>query len=134
VAEAKKKRVIKKAETVREKAAKKTEAPVKPRRLHKATSSVKRPLGAVHRIGQKEYHPVKLPDNKVGRFMTANRKATPKFFREAWAELRQVTWPNRQETAKLTLAVFVFAIIFGALIAGVDFGLDKLFRKLLLDK
>jgi preprotein translocase SecE subunit len=134
VADAKKKRVIKKAETVREKAAKKTEAPSKPRRLHKATAKVKGPLSTVRRVSQKEYHPVKLPEGKLGSFMNANRKVTPKFFREAWAELRQVTWPNRRETAKLTLAVFVFAIIFGALIAGVDYGLDKLFRKLLLDK
>lgn len=134
MAEAKKKRVIKKAETVREKAAKKADAPVKTRRLHKVTSSAKRPLSAARRIGKKEYHPVKLPDNKVGKFLTSNRKVTPKFLREAWAELRQVTWPNRKETAKLTLAVFVFAITFGLLIAGVDFGLDKLFRALLLDK
>lgn len=134
MAEAKKKRVLKKAETVREKASKKTEVVPKTRRLHKATKAVKRPLGAARRIGAKEYHPIKLPDNRIGKFMTANRKFTPRFFRDAWGELKQVTWPNRRETTKLTLAVFVFAIVFGVLIAGVDYGLDKLFRQLLLDK
>ena len=132
MAEAKKKRVLKKSETVREKAVKK-EVVKKPRRIHAASGAIKRPLKAARRIGAKEYHPIKLPDNKIGRFMTANRKATPKFFREAWAELRQVSWPTRKETAKLTLAVFAFAIIFGLTIGVVDYGLDKLFRELLLN-
>lgn len=132
MAEAKKKRVLKKSETVREKAAKK-EVIKKPHRLRKVTTTVKRPLGAARRIGAMEYHPIKLPDNKVGKFMTTNRKVTPKFFREAWAEVKQVTWPNRKETAKMTLAVFTFAIIFSLLIGVVDYGLDRLFRELLLN-
>lgn len=132
MAEAKKKRVIKKSETVREKVSKK-DVEQKPRRLHKVASSAKRPISAARRIGAKEYHPIKLPDNKVGKFMTTSRKFTPKFFREAWGEVKQVSWPNRKETAKLTLAVFTFAIIFSLLIGVVDYGLDKLFRELLLN-
>ena len=132
MAEAKKKRVLKKTETVREKAVKK-EQPKKPRRIHKVATSAKRPLGTVRRIGAKEYHPIKLPDNKIGTFLTKPRKLTPRFFREAWAELRQVTWPNRKETAKLTLAVVAFAIVFSLLIGVVDYGLDKLFRELLVN-
>lgn len=54
------------------------------------------------------------------------------YFRSSWQELRQVTWPNRRETFKLTVAVFIFAIVFGLAIALVDFGLDKIFRKILL--
>lgn len=134
MAEAKKKRVIRKPETVREKAAKKADAPAKNRRLSKATGTVKKPLNAAKKLGAREYHPIKLPDNRIGRFLTANRKFTPKFFREAWGELRQVAWPNRRETAKMTLAVFIFALVFGLLIAAVDYGLEKLFRELLIDK
>lgn len=133
MAEAKKKRVIRKPETVREKATKKTDATPKPRRLHKAAGAVKRPIGAARTIGRKEYHPIKLPDNKVGRFLTSSRRFTPRFFRDAWAELKQVTWPDRKETAKLTVAVFIFAITLSLLIGVVDFGLDKLFRELLID-
>lgn len=132
MAETKKKRVLKKTETVREKATKKTEVAPKTRRLHKATAQAKRPLSAARRLSGKEYHPIKLPDNKLGRFLTKNRRLMPSFFRDAWAELRQVVWPTRRETAKLTLAVFIFAISFGALIAIVDFGLDKFFHNLLL--
>jgi preprotein translocase SecE subunit len=54
------------------------------------------------------------------------------YFLGSWEELRKVTWPNRKNTIRLTLAVFAFAIVFGIVIAVVDFGLDKLFRKILL--
>lgn len=133
MAEAKKKRVIKKSETVREKATKSAEVTEKPKRLHKVRSAVKRPVGAVKRVGGKEYHPVKLPDNKTGKFMTKSRRITPRYFRDAWGELKLVTWPNRKETTKLTVAVIVFAVAFGTLIAVVDYGLDKVFKALLLN-
>jgi len=133
VAEAKKKRVLKKTETVREKAPKKTDAAPKPRRIHKATGVVKRPISAARRIGKKEYHPIKLPDNALGRFLTKNRRVTPRYLRESWAELKQVTWPNRKETTSLTLAVFAFALVFSVMIGVVDYGLDKLFKALLLN-
>jgi preprotein translocase SecE subunit len=55
-----------------------------------------------------------------------------RYFRNSWKELREVTWPNRRETWQLTFAVFVFAIIFGALITVTDYGLDKLFKKVIL--
>ncbi len=132
MAEAKKKRVLKKTETVREKASKK-ELPKKPQRLSKATAVVKKPLRTARRIGAKEYHPIKLPDNKIGRVLTQKRKVTPNFFRDAWGELRQVSWPNRKETIKMTLAVFMFAIIFSILVGLLDFGLEKIFRELLVD-
>ncbi|MDB5164126.1 MAG: Protein translocase subunit SecE [Candidatus Saccharibacteria bacterium] len=63
---------------------------------------------------------------KIGRFII------PPYFRNSWKELKEVTWPSRKETRQLTLAVFVFAIIFGALITITDYGLDKVFRKVLL--
>jgi preprotein translocase SecE subunit len=54
------------------------------------------------------------------------------YFRSSWQELRQVTWPARREGRRLTTAVIIFSVVFGALIAVVDFGLDKLFRQVLL--
>lgn len=47
-------------------------------------------------------------------------------------ELRSVTWPSFRESLKLTSAVLVFSVIFGLFIALVDFGLDKLFKQVLL--
>lgn len=50
----------------------------------------------------------------------------------SWEELKQVTWPSFRESMRLTSAVIVFSVIFGALIAVVDYGLDKLFKQVLL--
>lgn len=56
----------------------------------------------------------------------------PRYFVNAWREVRQVTWPTRRETWRLTFAVFLFALIFGLLIAGVDKVLDEFFKKVIL--
>ena len=56
----------------------------------------------------------------------------PRYFVNSWREVRQVAWPARKETWRLTLAVFIFAAIFGALVSGVDKGLDEIFKKLVL--
>jgi preprotein translocase subunit SecE len=56
----------------------------------------------------------------------------PKPLRNAWAEVRQVTWPGRKETVRLTIAVLIFSIIFGAFIAVLDLALDKLFKEVIL--
>lgn len=128
----KKRRVVKKpVQTVREKATKAQAAPEKPRRLHRTVKKVGRPVHAARRIGAKEYY-LPMPDNRAGRFLNKRRRWMPKFFREAWGEVKQVEWPNRLATAKLTFAVFVFAITFMLIISVVDFGLDKLFKQLLL--
>jgi len=54
------------------------------------------------------------------------------YLRSSWQELKHVTWPTKREGRRLTTAVIIFSVIFGALIAIVDYGLDKLFRQLLL--
>ena len=54
------------------------------------------------------------------------------YLRSSWQELKLVTWPTRREGRRLTTAVIIFSVIFGALIAIVDYGLDKLFKQLLL--
>lgn len=55
-----------------------------------------------------------------------------RFIRSSWRELKLVTWPTRREGRRLTTAVVLFSVVFGALIAVVDYGLDKLFKQLLL--
>lgn len=124
-----KKRILKSAQTVRQR----SQTPVsdkKPRRLRQGANTAARPFKAMHRTGKREYY-LPMPDNRVGRFLGKRRSLIPRYFREAWAELRQVVWPSRRETWKLTLAVFIFAIIFGLLVAITDYGLDKLFRRIL---
>jgi preprotein translocase SecE subunit len=56
----------------------------------------------------------------------------PPYFRRSFGELRMVTWTNWRQTWRLTFAVLGFAAVFGLVIAGVDYGLDKLFKEVLL--
>lgn len=126
-----KKRALKKPETVRERAQRASEAKPKTRRLHAAASRLGKPVGKARTMGKKEYY-LPMPNNRVGRFLNKKRSPVPRFLREAWAELRQVEWPTAKMTARLTFAVFIFSLVFGAVITIVDFGLDKLFRKVFL--
>jgi preprotein translocase subunit SecE len=54
------------------------------------------------------------------------------YVRSSWQELKFVTWPTRREGRRLTTAVIIFSVIFGGLVAIVDYGLDKLFKQVLL--
>ena len=70
---------------------------------------------------------------RVFRFLGVFRFLVPKYFRNSWLELKQVTWPSRKETWQLTFAVFTFAVIFGLLVGVTDYGLDKIFKRILLN-
>jgi preprotein translocase SecE subunit len=75
---------------------------------------------------------IRLPDNKFGRLLKrVGRFLIPEYFRAAWGEIKQTTWPNRKETTRLTIAVFIFSIIFATFVAGLDFALDKMFKNLI---
>lgn len=95
-------------------------------------------FGAIGRFFKKIFKPFSFilrpfktkPVRFIGRIL--KKVLLISYFASAWNEVRQVTWPNRKETLNLTLAVFIFAISFGALIAVIDFGLDKLFKEVLL--
>ena len=72
---------------------------------------------------------------KLGRFKlfrAIGLVLLPRYFRNSWKELRQVAWPNRRESWQLTSAVIIFAVIFGVMIAVVDYGLDKVFKQVLI--
>lgn len=55
------------------------------------------------------------------------------YIRHSFKELKQVTWPNWKLSWRLTWAVLVFSVFFGVIVAIVDFGLDKLFKQLILN-
>lgn len=46
--------------------------------------------------------------------------APTKFFSEVASELKKVTWPTRQETVKLTVAVIVISVAVGLFVGGLD--------------
>jgi preprotein translocase SecE subunit len=126
----KKPRVLKKTQTVRERAA--TARAEKPKRIRKTASTLTTPLKKASSKGKKEYH-LPLPDNKVGRILSRRVRFVPSFIKNAWNEIRLVTWPNRRDTLRLTMAVFIFAIVFAVIVGLLDYALDKLFKEVLLD-
>ena len=54
------------------------------------------------------------------------------YFQESWAELRKVSWPDRQTVVNLTLIVIGVSIAVGAYIAILDqvmhFALSQVFK------
>lgn len=76
---------------------------------------------------------ISSPFSKVFRLVRkVLSKIVPGFLKGAFYEIRQVTWPDRRETIRLTWAVFVFATIFSIIVAALDFVLDKIFRSIIL--
>lgn len=72
---------------------------------------------------------------RIGRlkpFRIIGKVLFPSYFRKSIQELRMVTWPNRLQSFRLTYAVIIFSVLFGAIIAVVDFALDKLFKEFII--
>ena len=116
---------IRKAPTTSEQAEAKTSAqPLQPSAVKNMPPRIG--LGrTIGRLGAVIFRPLKP-------LLRPLRLLVPTYFINSWREVRQVSWPNRRETWRLTLAVFIFAIVFGALVAAVDKGLDELFKKVIL--
>lgn len=130
-----KRRIVKNPETFRERAVKANEAGDKQSFVPRIASfiwrivkAIFRPIGRFLRwfFGLKIMAPVRFIGRILGKVFFA------KYFIESWDELRKVTWPNWKQSRQLTFAVLVFAVIFGVVIAIVDYGLDKIFRNILL--
>jgi preprotein translocase SecE subunit len=122
------KRQVKNPETFRERAIKAAETSDKPTRA-----------GRLKSAGGKVTAPVFKPAGEAsGKFFglkpvrLIGKVIFPVYLRRSWNELRLVTWPSWRESRRLTFAVLAFAIVFGAAIALVDYGLDKIFRNILL--
>lgn len=118
------------AQTVREQAEKARAEASKPdgkRRLQAAASTAGKPFGFARRLFNRQ------PFKAIGTvFGFVGRILVPKFVRNSFTELKYVTWPTRKQSRQLTFAVLMFAVVFGIIITIVDYGLDKLFRALIL--
>ncbi|HSX28783.1 MAG TPA: preprotein translocase subunit SecE [Candidatus Saccharimonadales bacterium] len=55
-----------------------------------------------------------------------------RYFAGAWYELRQVSWPSRKSTTKLTIAVIIFTAVMTVFIVTLDFGFEQLVKRILL--
>ncbi|HET7528877.1 MAG TPA: preprotein translocase subunit SecE [Candidatus Saccharimonadales bacterium] len=124
-------RVRKSAPTVRERVEEASARQSEPRKSRAKTAAAKaaspvRKLRLTDRAAIKKIAPPFRFLKKILKWLV------PRYFVNSWREIRQVQWPNRRETWRLTLAVFIFAAVFGALVAGVDKGLDEVFKKVVL--
>lgn len=123
-----KRRIVKNPETFRERAVKATEQSGKPSRKSRVLRVPTRAISVTT-------SPVRKAGKRVGRlapFHFIGLILLPRYIRNSWKELRMVTWPTWSQARKLTYAVIVFAAVFSVIIATVDYGLDKLFRQVLL--
>ena len=130
-AEKQPKRRLRNVETVRERAERAQVDAARPSRRtlfkNTAASTAARPGRGLAKFFNRQ------PFRFIGKALRFfGRIIFPRYFRNSWRELRLVTWPNRRQTRQLTFAVLLFAIVFGAVVALVDYGLDKLFKQVLL--
>ncbi|MGC1177060.1 MAG: preprotein translocase subunit SecE [Candidatus Saccharimonadales bacterium] len=129
------KRRVKNPETFRERALKTTENDAQANRATKAKRAGGKTLAPVVRPVQKFSGKVASTTAfKLARkpFRLLGKILLPSYIRSSWRELRLVAWPDWKQSRRLTVAVLGFAIVFGAVIALVDFGLDKLFKEIIL--
>lgn len=132
---AKTKRLVKNPETFRERAIKANEISDKPRKFNrlkwlivKVSRPIFLPIGKFY-LKLFQVQPFKFIA-KI--FYWMGLVVFPRYFRNSLKELKYVTWPNWRQSRQLTFAVLVFAVVFGASIALVDLGLDRLFKNILL--
>ena len=129
MAETKSKRKLRPTQTVREKSAAANEVkPVKVKRRSLVATKLAWPFKtSIHFLARYKFFRI------IGKVLKLiGRIIVPKYFRSSWAEIKLVTWPSRSETRRLTLAVIGFAVVFGVVIASLDYGLGHLFKLIIL--
>ncbi|HEY4964068.1 MAG TPA: preprotein translocase subunit SecE [Candidatus Saccharimonadales bacterium] len=129
------KRRVKNPQTFRERAEKANVVKDKPKKDHKILSApwrlikaISRPIVRLNRRLRKVkfLKPVYAVLHFIGLILW------PRYIRSSIDELKLVTWPKFKLSLRLTWAVIAFAIVFGCSIALLDFGLDKVFKSVLL--
>ncbi len=131
---AKKPKVVvrRRKESVRERAEKvSARSSLEPRRRRVASAAAK-PVRGAHRVLKRQFHPIKLPNNKVGRHLTKSRSWVPGFLGGAWQELKKVTWLKPKQALSLSFAVVLFSTVIAGFVRALDYGLEKLFREVFL--
>jgi len=62
----------------------------------------------------------------------ANRVNPVEFLQETVSELKKSTWPNREETARLTVVVIVLSIVAAFFLGGLDQIFEQTFSRYVL--
>lgn len=53
------------------------------------------------------------------------------YFVSSFEELRRVTWPTKEQTARLTVIVVVFSLLVAVFLGVVDYGFSQAFTRLI---
>lgn len=135
MADKKQPRRRKKPVTVRDKATKASAKAAKPPKRKKAAAAAGNSVSKAKDFLAQDLsvHDSKN-DSKLGRFFTKNRHMAPAYLRGAVKETSMVTWPSFKEAMRLTMAVFVFSIVFALIVSGVDWVLGKAFEEVILNE
>lgn len=69
----------------------------------------------------------KKPENekKPGKQKKAGKEKKPGFFKGVKAEFKKITWPDRNETIKQSVAVVAISVVLGVIIAILDFAFQN---------
>ncbi len=78
--------------------------------------------------------------NTADKTVGAKHSALKKIFRSpfrgyfvgSWRELREVEWPDRKTSWKLTFIVIMFSVVFSLFTAGLDVGFEKVAKQIFL--
>lgn len=123
------KRISKKTQTVRERSETVAKNPKK--RVRSVAKKASAPISVIKKLHKKQVN-IPVPNNKTGKVLNKKVHFIPRFIINAFKEIKLVTWPSRRDTIKLTMAVFIFALVFASVIGVLDLGLGKAFEKFIV--
>ena len=124
--------IARRRETIRERADKSAVKAARAPRTRKFTGAVSRPAGKLGLLLKKEYTPLRTNNSKIGNFLGKKSRFTPMYFVDAAREMKKVSWPSTRMVVSLTGAVFLFSFFLSAIVKGMDYGFDKLFKNVIL--
>ena len=67
-------------------------------------------------------------DGKVKVVEKTNRDGVSKFFREIKAEYKRITWPNKKDVKKASIAVGVLCLVYIVYVGVLDYAFQNLFK------
>ena len=122
--------------TVRDQAAKDLAKKAKQPRRKKAASAVTRPASGIGKFLGTSLHIAdhKEDGGRVHSALTKQRSIVPRYFRESFQEIREVTWPRFPEALRLTIAVFLFSAALALIVSGLDWLLSRAFEEIILNE
>lgn len=97
----------------------------------KLSRAEKKAARASKKLDKKANGKQRKPAPKWLRTLAKPFAATGRYFKLSWVELKQVRWPNRRTTWKLTFMVIAYCIIFAVLIMLLDALFQFIFNRAL---